>query len=365
MNILQGGSLKNMVNTVVKFLEKRFFLILLYFLLFTIITVKLSQACDPAYSTGWGCLSTYCAGYWGYGSGVWIAWTCVGGSGNKVCTLGGWSACTWPWCGPTPCTSCSGSIDRANCGMGTNGCPSTCTNGASCEIKGGNCCDWGTTGTWDNSEGKCIKCGSLKESGIYATTSTIYTSNNGDTGMAAGDNECESACGASADCDEKCPSVVVSSSVYCNSVCNSVTCDSSRNCAQVDDNEATWCTGGGSVGGYKYCTYDGSSWAWRSSYPAEVCTDSYDNDCDGINNCADPNCAGRAGPGGVTCCQSASNCPACSNNVNPTCVSNTCRCDPCTTTSQCISNYCCEFEKGGSQTCRYLGWVYGNAYLCG
>jgi len=163
--------------------------------------------------------------------------------------------------------------------------------------------------------------------------------------------KCASSCGASAVCNDKCRSTIVSSSVYCDSSCNSVTCDSSRNCAQVDDNEVNWCMGGGSVGGYKYCTYDGSSWAWRSSYPAEVCNDGVDNDCDGAIDCSDSNCPA----------------PSCSNYVIPVCdsVSHQWRCDPCTTTSQCISNYCCEFEKGGSQTCRYLGWVYGNAYLCG
>jgi hypothetical protein len=40
-----------------------------------------------------------------------------------------------------------------------------------------------------------------------------------------------------------------------------------------------------------YCTYDGSTWQWRTSKPAEVCNDGIDNDCDGKTDSADPDCA--------------------------------------------------------------------------
>src|SRR3989338_954071 len=39
-----------------------------------------------------------------------------------------------------------------------------------------------------------------------------------------------------------------------------------------------------------------------------ACSDSLDNDCDAFTDCADSDCAGLSGPG-VTCCQTASNCP--------------------------------------------------------
>jgi hypothetical protein len=86
--------------------------------------------------------------------------------------------------------------------MDTNKCPSSCADGAECEIRGGNCCDFATTGVWDNSQGKCIKCNGKTENLIYATTATIYTSGNGDTGAITGNSRCEVACGAASVCDE-------------------------------------------------------------------------------------------------------------------------------------------------------------------
>jgi len=45
-------------------------------------------------------------------------------------------------------------------------------------------------------------------------------------------------------------------------------------------------------------------------YPPEsICDDGYDNDCDGLYDCDDPDCHGKTGPGGVTCCQDDSVCP--------------------------------------------------------
>jgi hypothetical protein len=171
-----------------------------------LLTIGTSQACDP-WCTDWGhssgCDGHYCTGCHGYGSGVWIGPWCVGGSGNKVCRLGAFQDCTWNLCGPRPCTPCNGGpIQVAGCGMDTNKCPSSCADGAECEIRGGNCCDFATTGVWDNSQGKCIKCSGKSENLIYATTATIYTSGNGDAGAIAGNSRCEVACGAASVCDE-------------------------------------------------------------------------------------------------------------------------------------------------------------------
>jgi|GEM_PF-1743636 len=55
-----------------------------------------------------------------------------------------------------------------------------------------------------------------------------------------------------------------------------------------------------------------------------ACSDGLDNDCDGITDCADPNCAKLAGPGGKTCCQSAV-----SDCIQSTCVIETCDSNQC------------------------------------
>jgi len=370
MNILQGGSLKNMVNKIY-FIEKLSIIISLSILFFSIFYIKNGNACS-AVSLNVGCNGmTRCGPV--FSSGWWFLGVCIGGDGSWVCDSVGGYDCTWTLCGVTPCSICSGKqwvYDWAS----TSACPTGVgTNGGQCEVRGGNCCDTATIGTWDRSEGKCISCSGKNENVIYGSPSGIYG-----TSGTAGDNECESACGASADCDEKCRSTIVSSSVYCDSSCNSVTCVSSRNCAQVDDNEVTWCTGGGSVGGYKYCTYDGSSWAWRSSYPTENCCDGVDNDCDGYTDIADSDCSGR-------CC-SDSDCPS-QNNIKGVCSSNICIWPACASDSDCTSGlcycggsacyssftsascsagYCCNRGYGGSGigSCVYQGTIYSNNYLC-
>jgi len=40
-----------------------------------------------------------------------------------------------------------------------------------------------------------------------------------------------------------------------------------------------------------YCTYDGSTWAWRTNPPNEVCNDGIDNDCDQEVDCNDTDCS--------------------------------------------------------------------------
>ncbi len=63
----------------------------------------------------------------------------------------------------------------------------------------------------------------------------------------------------------------------------------------------------GGASGWLACT----SANYGSNYESteSACGDGLDNDCDGTTDCADSDCAGKAGPGvGVTCCQTTANC---------------------------------------------------------
>ena len=65
------------------------------------------------------------------------------------------------------------------------------------------------------------------------------------------------------------------SEYYCNS-------SPHTNCQSVDCGVSTF-----------YCTYDGSTWEWRTSKPSEVdkaCNDGVDNDCDGYVDSEDCDC---------------------------------------------------------------------------
>ena len=60
---------------------------------------------------------------------------------------------------------------------------------------------------------------------------------------------------------------------------SSISCDSSKNCNSNSCGSNTY-----------YCTYDGNSWAWRTSKSFEDCTDGIDNDCDGKVDMNDEDC---------------------------------------------------------------------------
>jgi hypothetical protein len=56
----------------------------------------------------------------------------------------------------------------------------------------------------------------------------------------------------------------------------------------------------------------------------DLCSDGADNDCNGKKDCEDPNCVGKIGPGGSTCCQDVS-----------TCAQNTCVKESCGVNNEC------------------------------
>lgn len=285
-----------MNNTKLKISGKIIFLVL-SFSLSMIFIINASYACSSIYNrrcTGFEC------DCWGFE----FQWSI--GNPVKACGLGSYDSCS-------PC--CSGG--RYSCGTSDDKCGS-CTDGAQCVIKGGDVCDWGTTGKWDASEGKCVQCVNNAENLTYATKSTIYTTGNGISGAVTGNKKCESGCSSSVGaCDEHCPQVLLSSTTYCSGGCLQRDCSNTWRCVKVTEWSDGWCTGGGSVGSDVTCTYDGSTWAWRGTLPAEHCTDGVDNDCDTLVDGNDPDCDTSCG-----------------------------------TNSDCNSGYCCTKDTGLPSGCR-------------
>ncbi|RLI99318.1 MAG: hypothetical protein DRP03_03825, partial [Candidatus Aenigmatarchaeota archaeon] len=105
-----------------------------------------------------------------------------------------------------------------------------------------------------------------------------------------------------------------------------------------------------------YCTYDGSSWAWRTSPPSESgnCDDTYDNDCDGKIDCADTeDCNGALchyyGESGVCClgeCKTGWECCDDSDcSPGQVCCDGTCYTGDCCDDSDCGGGAnCCNHE---------------------
>lgn len=164
---------------------------------------EISQACSAhhgdAASLNCGCQEATC-NFNILCCGTWVAGGML--DNNKACMINSLGICNGS--GKDifgSCVACAKSMYQWG---DTNKCPNVAQN-ATCDVKGGWNCDWGTSGSWDGSDsvgGKCIKCLGQVEDRIYADLAQIYTSGNGDTGSIAGDGRCESACGASPECDE-------------------------------------------------------------------------------------------------------------------------------------------------------------------
>lgn len=70
-------------------------------------------------------------------------------------------------------------------------------------LSGLSCKFWTSSGgKWDKSDSKCVLCSGKKEVNVLGNTSAIYAYNEDHDGI-SGDGKCESACGASSQCDEK------------------------------------------------------------------------------------------------------------------------------------------------------------------
>jgi hypothetical protein len=111
------------------------------------------------------------------------------------------------------------------------------------------------------------------------------------------------------------------------------------------------------------------------------CADGVDNDCDRVTDCADPDCAGQTGPGGVICCQSDGDCPAqdlkkgkCEcplEGCSLTGTSYICKWPACGSNADCVDQACCGSISAGGPGGNLEGNCIGkgpapgySSYLC-
>jgi len=160
--------------------------------------------------------------------------------------------------------------------------------------------------------------------------------------------------------------------LYCDAYCLAFVCDS--DCKT---------SAGASYSGFKcYYVWSGGSrhWSWDTSVPDaedgnpwQECFDGHDNDCDGLVDCADPDCARVKNPNtGVICCQSDSDCPAYDPNtyLKMYCDSDTLICktiEKCVDNIECENKWCCDKLVGGEGNCKQKGTITsysGRSYIC-
>jgi len=227
--------------------------------------------------------------------------------------------------------------------------PSPRYNGQECKrVAGASCNMFVKEGNWDASEGKCVVCSDKKENEYFNCNGISYQ----------GNNKCESACGASNQCDEQSPNSYLLDyctynylevNRYCNSncqyssikyYCNADNCGKSQSCE-----DETY-----------YCVYD-NGWKWSTSKPENFC-------------CSDADCPPKDNIKGK-CVNYRCEWPRCVRDEG--CVSGTrCYCGVCSSThtsAGCPSGQCCDRDYGGTEpgscvgkgTIRNIG---GKSYLC-
>ena len=278
------------------------------------------------------------------------------------------NAAVWvPCVGPTP------NENYASTGWSCCGPYNKCTNTIPYYFEDRTYASWGWVQASSCYFGKGDVCRSL----AFATGCAASAECNGRTNIASPNNPWIS--GASSTTCNWCSATCVYGSCNFADTCAAGTCGASlANCGLTMTTGKT-CTGSGCTSGTTYtcaapatncaqrscggttyrCAYDGSSWAWRTTTPTEICTDNVDNDCDGLIDCnpLDPDCAQAPActgsqPDGSTCsvsnpCSSyypsGSTCyysPVCSGS--PT----TCHYSTCSLSSNCGSTNRCGDSSG-------------------
>jgi len=190
------------------------------------------------------------------------------------------------------------------------------TNGKSCRVttKGKDTCGHYPTidGRWDYKENKCVLCGGDSmdntEVGVYGDSGTTYVigpapySMNAD-GLAAADNEFESACGADESCDEKSQ----------GDACTGGHCDKNGKCCLspkiVDANgdcvDVVGC-GNGSIDQGEVCDKKGNVGCGAGEFCKADCsaciTPCDPNDCSGTVTNAPCICGNKIASAGDYCC---------------------------------------------------------------
>jgi len=186
---------------------------------------------------------------------------CAGTVASCYCQSDSCQTCPTSGCCDTTCSSytCGLTPNSANCSGGqvciksgsVCSCTACRTSGQSCSVTT-DCCDYYTSGSTCYYNRNCSASICSFSSCSLADSCTANTLTTGKACSASG-------CSAG-------------TTYTCNSATHS-------NCQSVSCGGSTY-----------YCTYDGSSWQWRTSKPAENCTDGEDNDCDGLPDGADPDC---------------------------------------------------------------------------
>jgi hypothetical protein len=203
----------------------------------------------------------------------------------------------------------SGSGDSATCASTTYNCKNLgsdyicsggrCTNckkdGEACSSTS-DCCSYYTSGTTCYYSPDCVSTGGALAPLSQPTLSFSDSFINKISFGIIGQPICEfSTCSIADSCTANTLTVGKTCSASGCSSGTSYTCNSNThtNCQAVSCGGSTY-----------YCTYDGSSWQWRTSKPAEVCNDNIDNDCDGKTDCSDSDCS--SDPSCGTCSYSLS-----------------------------------------------------------
>ncbi|MEM5806469.1 MAG: hypothetical protein QXO07_01735 [Candidatus Aenigmatarchaeota archaeon] len=258
-------------------------------------------------------------------------------------------------------------------------------DGQICKRRDGwNCTVRVKEGVYDRSEGICVVCDGRIQKEAFDCTGD-YTGNSH-----PGNGKCESACGASRECDERDPRSFISIDKYCNSTCDYNECNEKNLCKVTDNYICTYYYGTRYIG-WQWVRTDVPSLDFlEDGRPPEECFDGIDNDCNKVKDCYDPKCAGARNPTNEwdICCQKDDDCPpkdgvkgkcrspppSGSGGTDPTTGDYTYRCTwgKCGSNLECAEGYCCTDDPSGPGTgegiCVPAGRTVpgkdGKSYIC-